>query len=531
MPSALVPDSFLSRIFSGFWGPVLLAIALFGINLAIPRDMWVQDEARYAEVLRELMEGGHWLVPYLNGFPYAHKPPLYFWVVALVNFAVGNMELAFRLVSVCSALIAALAVLQLGKTLADRELGTRAAWVFLTAFCTLIVAHIARMDMLLTAAAAFAWLQLLRFMLHGRKRNLVGFWSLTLLSFAVKGPIPLLFTMVPGLVWMYAERGWPGVKSMRPLLAVFALAALVLAWVAVVWANGHEAYLREIWQRQLVGRAVDSWSHKEPFYFYFLLLPLLLMPWLGLVVRGATLLYREQTRFRSSLAAFSLIPLLGLSVLSGKLFIYIEPLLPAFAILAAYGIARTGTADRTSLWVSLPPAGFLALLAGGTIWLWQTQPALRGPALASVAAGLIVLGVLALVLALYRPSTPRWFASWVILCLPASWLVFGVLPFLLNPLFSARPLGEFVARIAAPTAPIGVVNTTPGILNNYAGRTFTELSAQPAARWFSDHPDGVLIVKTPELKAVFGQGGIPASCRVKRSFNIELKEYHVVAGC
>ena len=47
--------------------------------LVAPREFWVADETRYAEVLREMIHDGHWIVPRLNGQFYADKPPLYFW--------------------------------------------------------------------------------------------------------------------------------------------------------------------------------------------------------------------------------------------------------------------------------------------------------------------------------------------------------------------------------------------------------------------------------------------------------------------
>ncbi len=493
--------------------------------------MWVQDEARYAEVLRELVDGRHWLVPYLNGFPYAHKPPFYFWVVAVFYFPFGNAELAFRLVSLIPALIAASGIMQIGKILSGKELGAGAAWIFLTAFCTLILAQIARMDMLLTAAAVFSWLQLLRFMENGQTRNLFGFWFFTLLCVAVKGPISLLFSAAPGLVWMYAERGWTGLRSMRPFLAILVLSALVLAWVAIVWKGGHESYLREIWEKQLVGRAVNSWSHKEPFYFYLALLPLMMLPWTGLVVRGGKFLYQEKVKYRFSIAAFSLVPLIGLSLISGKLFIYLEPLIPAFAIMAAYGVSQNVTPGRTPLGVSLPAAGFTAILAGLALWIWMTQPGLRGVALGIAVVGLFLILPFGLYLAFRPRPLQQWFVAWVVMSVPISVLVFGLLAYAVNPLFSARPLGEFVSEVASSKTPVGVANATPGILNNYAGRRFTELSNQEAGRWVADHPDGVLILKTDGVKEVFGLSGIPESCKVNRSFTIEFKEYHVVSGC
>ena len=56
---------------------VFLVVALAGI---LARPLLPVDETRYLAVAWEMREGGHWLVPRLNGEIYSHKPPLLFWL-------------------------------------------------------------------------------------------------------------------------------------------------------------------------------------------------------------------------------------------------------------------------------------------------------------------------------------------------------------------------------------------------------------------------------------------------------------------
>ena len=64
----------------------LLLLALAAALLFLPglgrRDVWNPDEARYAEVAREMLLTGEYLVPHLNGDLYTQKPPLQFWAMA-----------------------------------------------------------------------------------------------------------------------------------------------------------------------------------------------------------------------------------------------------------------------------------------------------------------------------------------------------------------------------------------------------------------------------------------------------------------
>src|SRR4051794_22147018 len=55
------------------------------------------DEGRYAEIAREMLAGGDWVVPHLQGEPYLDKPPLLYWLVALGYRAFGVSAAAARL--------------------------------------------------------------------------------------------------------------------------------------------------------------------------------------------------------------------------------------------------------------------------------------------------------------------------------------------------------------------------------------------------------------------------------------------------
>ena len=45
------------------------------------RPLLPVDETRYIGVAWEMWQRGDLLVPWLNGEPYSHKPPLYFWLI------------------------------------------------------------------------------------------------------------------------------------------------------------------------------------------------------------------------------------------------------------------------------------------------------------------------------------------------------------------------------------------------------------------------------------------------------------------
>ncbi|MEJ2509240.1 MAG: glycosyltransferase family 39 protein [Gammaproteobacteria bacterium] len=441
---------------AGTWRPLLTLLGLFAalycINLFIPRDLWIQDEARYGEVVREMLTTGQWLIPHLNGHFYPDKPALYFWLVAAVGGVVGQGILAFRLVTLLSTLAAVYGVWLVGQRLTDRVGAWWSAAIFASTFLTLFVGQMARMDMLLTASVAFAWYALLSYWQGGRPRALVGFWGLAILGVAIKGPIALLFTVLPALAWSAHEGGWRGLRRLRPLLGLGAFIAVIAAWIGIIVVRGEGHYLWEIWHDQLVGRAVNSWSHREPIYFYVVLAPLLLMPWTGLVVRGGYRLWRERPDLWKAVAWFALLPLAAVSLISGKLFIYIEPLFPALCIAAGVAAARLWREPRPSFWISLPPVVFLGAAVAAVLWANRTL--LDGAQAGQLLAGALAL-LSALGLALAFVNGRRWLLGWSAISVGISVCVFGVLIYLLNPLYSGRAIGEAIARLAPADRPVG----------------------------------------------------------------------------
>ena len=74
---------------------VALAVVLFGWNLW-GYDLWAPDEPFFGEGAREMVADGEWLVPHINGEVNTHKPPLFFWLIALFSLPFGEVSVAHR---------------------------------------------------------------------------------------------------------------------------------------------------------------------------------------------------------------------------------------------------------------------------------------------------------------------------------------------------------------------------------------------------------------------------------------------------
>ena len=83
-PAAAVRPVRLQKAFPGWL--VLLCLALWLAALAWARWLTLPDEGRYAGVAWEMLRSRSPMVPLLDGMPYFHKPPLYYWL-AQISYA------------------------------------------------------------------------------------------------------------------------------------------------------------------------------------------------------------------------------------------------------------------------------------------------------------------------------------------------------------------------------------------------------------------------------------------------------------
>ena len=90
------------------------------------------DEGRYAEIAREMVVTGEWLVPHLNGFEHFQKPPLLSWFTAASIRVFGANEWAARLPSALAALGVVLLTYGIARRIFDRAVAVAAALVLVS---------------------------------------------------------------------------------------------------------------------------------------------------------------------------------------------------------------------------------------------------------------------------------------------------------------------------------------------------------------------------------------------------------------
>lgn len=298
---------------------IALAIIVLSVLLSpLQRELYVGDETKYSQVVRE-MRAGSFFLPTLNGSPFTHKPPLHFWAVDLLTYALG-------LFSIWPFVLPSLISFALLLWLMHRFGGPLAAFVSGTALLMWGSAQTARMDVAFAALLALAAYRIYR--ANGALTMSAGI--ATGLAFLVKGPMAPVIVLALFAFESIRRKRRPVAKD---ALALLPMLLLPLLWLVPAVIIGGEPYWREIFYKQTVGRAVGAWVHKSPPWFYLVRAPLTLMPWFFLTV--AALVRRkldERGRFAVSWMLAVLVPY---TLLSSKLDVYMIAMLPAVGLLIA----------------------------------------------------------------------------------------------------------------------------------------------------------------------------------------------------
>ncbi len=377
-----------------------VAILLLGWALVVlpglwARDLWPPDEIRFAEVAREMAATGEYFLPHLNGAVYGEKPPLFFWLTALLSAFLGWGEAASRVLSGLAALATLLLTYALGRRLLSPQMGggdsappyeeperlslpvgqasapaSLAAFLgalaLLTSFLFLALAQIGLLDMLLTCwttLALYAYWRSQESEVRSREEKprltphasrltlkswLFLFYVALALAVLTKGPVGFVLPAIVVLAFTFWQEGVRGWRVLHPLWGVPLVLFLVGLWLVPALVKGGSEYAELVLWKQQAARMAQAWnpdpgtfqSHASPWYFYLAVFPLSFLPWVFFL--PLTFLWAWRKRQEAGLL-FLLVWVGGVflffNLLSGKQPHYLLPLFPALALLTGGALA------------------------------------------------------------------------------------------------------------------------------------------------------------------------------------------------
>ncbi|HLM01081.1 MAG TPA: glycosyltransferase family 39 protein [Pyrinomonadaceae bacterium] len=369
---------------------ILLAIAVIFIyffGLGVP--LLGPDEPRYAQVAREMFERNDWITPTLGGSRWLEKPALLYWLEIAAYKIFGVTEFAARFGSALFGLGTIFCLWILAKRRTTKILfnGLRRAaddfanWLALIAASSiglLVFARAASSDIILTFPLTAS---LVSFFIWEtsreedgetlRKNNfpkisappaaLVSFYFFIGVALLAKGLIGIVFPLAIVALYYFLSFKFPP-KAFVSSLFWGTILTLVVActWYLPMYRAHGWAFIDEFFVQHHFQRYISNkYLHPQPFWFFWLVLPLMTIPWLPFFLasiwnlikniplrRDAEIRGEDKkpapgiSRLTTFALAWLLVPLVFFSFSWSKLPGYILPALPAALILTAECVAH-----------------------------------------------------------------------------------------------------------------------------------------------------------------------------------------------
>ncbi|RMG53777.1 MAG: glycosyltransferase family 39 protein [Gammaproteobacteria bacterium] len=333
----------------------LLLLRLAGLGLYPLTDT---TESRYAEIGREMVTGGDWVMPRLDpGRPFWAKPPLSAWLTASGMELFGINAFGARVMH----WLAAVLTLLLTGLVALRLWGPRSAILAMAVLASTGLFVVLAGGVMTDPALGLASTLMLAgvvLALHERRRT----WGYLAflgagLGLLAKGPIALVLAGLGVFLWLLWCGRWRAFFTSLPWLGGIALMlAVSVPWY--IWAELRspgflhyfligEHFMRFVdpnWSGDLYG-----WTHSRPKGTIWLFWLLAALPWSLLLI--AFLLRRRLRQallggddLAALLLCWMLAPMLFFTLAGSVLPTYVYPGLPAMALLLGRGLDRADAA-------------------------------------------------------------------------------------------------------------------------------------------------------------------------------------------
>ena len=348
---------------------VIIAVYFFALDLPLLGP----DEPRYAQVAREMFERGDWITTTLGGFDWFEKPALLYWLQIIFYNLFGVSEFSARVGPALFGLGTIISLWLLGNNSTAEtqrrrdtqingqtpELGKWLALIAASSIGLIAFSRGASFDITLTFPITASLVGFFIFEQSTKKTLTAYYLPLTAFYFFIG--VALIGKGLIGIVFPFAIVAFYHVLSLKfPnktfVISLFWGTILSLA-VASVWylpmylENGWKFIDEFFIQHHFQRFASNKYRHAQPFWFFWVVLPLMTIPWtpfflssiwdfIKQIFQNKNKLQTTNFELKTFATAWLLVPLVFFSLSGSKLPGYILPAFPATCILTAVYISK-----------------------------------------------------------------------------------------------------------------------------------------------------------------------------------------------
>ncbi len=342
------------------------------LPIMILRDFTPNNELRYLSIVDEALINGDIFTFTNQGAIYADKPPLYFWLMILGKVILNGHRMWFlSMLSFIPALITLITMtkwMHRSNTEKDREVVRVSENVpilmLMTSGLFLSLTIFVRMDMLMVmfiTLSLYSFYKIYKGESHPRDTYLFPVYIF--LALFSKGPVGILVPLVSTILFLIYRKKLHSFKRYWGWKSLFIILAGCAIWFTGVYLEGGKEYLNNLLVHQTVGRGVNSFHHKEPFYYYAISIWYSVAPW-SLLTIGLLIASIYKRRIKSEIGIFFLIIILStvgfLSIISSKLGVYLLPIIPFIVFLSASQLKQFDIQNKwIKIAIAIPAISFL----------------------------------------------------------------------------------------------------------------------------------------------------------------------------
>ena len=365
---------------------VILAFCLYGVP-----TFYAPDETRYSEVAREMIANHDFIVPYVNGIVFFHKPPLVYWIIDVFMSVFGQNTWGARLANPFLVLVCMLFVyFVVNKVLQSKVVALLSVIITLTTVLVLFVGRYLNIDM---GIAVFLNLTMLSYWLslkYDDDYKMSSFWLLMAFVFSglavmTKGLVGIVFPMAIVGLYSITMNEWRRLIDIRLYIGLFIVGIISLPWILLVDQQYPGFAYYYVVVQQILRYSTDEQSRDVSKIFYLLVFTGAFFPWFGFLPQAfkeffskAGFKNRKQNKNSWFLFIWGTFIFVFFWVSRSFLFGYLAPLMLPFCILIAIYIAKLFTKnfskwDKVAVVIPMIVFGLLSIVGVVVIALPQVR--------------------------------------------------------------------------------------------------------------------------------------------------------------